>query len=134
MTLSVMLDTNVASALMRQPRGPILQRLRHLDRDGAGVSIVTAAELRFGAFKVGRAKVSEEVENFLALIAVLPFDVPADRRYGEIRVYLESVGRPIGAHDLLIAAHALVHDLTLVTANTREFARVPNLRVENWLD
>jgi tRNA(fMet)-specific endonuclease VapC len=134
MTLSVMLDTNIVSALMREPRGRIHQKLRYRDRDAAAVSIVTAAELRFGALKDGRRSVRDEVENFLSLVPILAFDTPADRRYGEIRAHLVSIGRTIGPNDLLIAAHALALDLTLVTANTGEFARVPGLKIENWLD
>jgi tRNA(fMet)-specific endonuclease VapC len=134
MTLSLMLDTNIVSTMMREPRGRIHQKLRYRDRDAAGVSVVTAAELRFGAYKDGRKSVRDEVENFLNLVPILAFDVPADRRYGEIRAYLVSIGRSIGSNDLLIAAHALALDLTLVTANTGEFSRVPGLKLENWLD
>ena len=64
---------------------------------------------------------------------VLPLEPPADRRYGELRNHLTRQGRPIGPNDLLVATHALAMDLTLVTANFREFQRVPSLRVENWL-
>lgn len=60
--------------------------------------------------------------------------MPADRHYGKIRHHLTRQGTPIGPNDLLIAAQALAADLILVTANTREFARVPSLRIENWLN
>jgi tRNA(fMet)-specific endonuclease VapC len=134
MTVSVMLDTNAMSELMRQPRGPIQRRLRFIDRDGACVSIVTAAELRYGANKSGRSDIAAAVEGVLQAVPVMPFDLPADMRYGELRTHLERLGVPIGPNDLLIASHALALDLTLVTGNVREFSRVPGLRVENWLD
>ena len=74
-----------------------------------------------------------QLETVLTELPVLPFEPPADRVYGGIRAYLERVGMPIGPNDLFIAAHALALDLTLVTANKREFRRVPGLKVENWL-
>ena len=69
----------------------------------------------------------------LSALEILPLEPPADERYAEIRHHLARQGTPIGPNDLLIAAHALAADLTLVTANTREFERVPSLRVDNWL-
>ena len=69
----------------------------------------------------------------LAAIDTLPFDSPANKIYGSIRTQLESAGTPIGGNDLIIAAQAITLDLTLVSDNEREFARVAGLRVENWL-
>ena len=69
----------------------------------------------------------------LSALEVLPLEPPADQRYAEIRHRLVRHGTPIGPNYLLIAAHTLASDLTLITANTREFERVPTLRVENWL-
>jgi tRNA(fMet)-specific endonuclease VapC len=92
-----------------------------------------AAELRYGAEKSGSKQLSDRVDLLLSALEILPLEPPADRRYGEIRHHLARQGTPIGPNDLLIAAHVLAADLTLVTANTREFERVPSLRVENWL-
>ena len=64
---------------------------------------------------------------------VLPFESPSDAIYAELRTRLESRGRPIGGNDLLIAAHALANDCTIVTANEKEFSRAKGLKVENWL-
>ena len=75
-----------------------------------------------------------QLETVLAALDMLPLDQPADRHYGEIRQALERAGTPIGANDLIIAAHALARGLTLVTANGTEFRRVPGLRIENWLN
>lgn len=69
----------------------------------------------------------------LAALEILPFEEPADRRYGELRDYLERQGTPIGPNDMLIAAHALALGLAVVTDNVGEFSRVPELQVENWL-
>lgn len=96
-------------------------------------SIVVAAELRFGAEKSGSRKLADRVDLILSAVEVLPLEPPADRHYGEIRQQLTRQGTPIGPNDLLIAAHALALDLTVVTANSQEFSRVPRLRVENWL-
>jgi tRNA(fMet)-specific endonuclease VapC len=73
------------------------------------------------------------VEDLLGEIEVLPFEVPADVEYGEIRAELETAGRPIGGNDLLIAAHSRALGATVVTANIQEFERVRGLKVENWL-
>ena len=73
------------------------------------------------------------VEDLLGEITVLPFEVPADTEYGEIRAKLEAAGKPIGGNDLLIAAHAYATGATIVTANTDEFKRIRDLNVENWL-
>ncbi len=75
----------------------------------------------------------EDVEGLLSRLEVFPFETPADRFYAQIRFDLEGSGLPIGGNDLFIAAHALALDRILVTDNEREFSRIENLRVENWL-
>lgn len=127
-----MLDTNVLSDLIRQPTGPIFDRLRELAADAVCTSIVVACELRFGARRKGSDVLSARVEQLLSTLPVLPMDEPADRHYAEIRAALERAGTPIGGHDLLIAAHARSRDVALVTRNLREFERVPGLRIEDW--
>jgi tRNA(fMet)-specific endonuclease VapC len=89
--------------------------------------------LRFGSEKNGSLRLKQQVDQILELIAVLPLESPIEFHYAEIRSYLEREGTSIGANDLLIAAHGLALNLTVVTANVREFSRVPNLAVENWL-
>lgn len=96
-------------------------------------SIVVACELRFGAMKKGSSELSTRIDELLASFNVLPLDREADRHYAEIRTHLSRTGRFIGSNDLLIAAHTLALDLTLVTANVDEFSRVPGLFIENWL-
>jgi tRNA(fMet)-specific endonuclease VapC len=129
-----MLDTNIVSDLVRNPDGKAAARLRAVRDHGLAVSIITAAELRFGAAKSGSPALLSRVEATLDRLAVLPFDVPADAEYANIRVELETSGKPIGPNDLLIAAHARSLGTTIVTANLTEFSRVRGLNVENWLD
>ena len=129
-----MLDTNIVSDLIRNPQGRAAERLRRHGEAGICVSIITAAELRYGAAKRGSARLLTRVEAVLSTIDVLPFDVPADTEYGSIRAELEAAGQPIGPTDLFIAAHAYSMGLTLVTHNTGEFRRVRGLKVENWLE
>ncbi|WVT77964.1 type II toxin-antitoxin system VapC family toxin (plasmid) [Sinorhizobium chiapasense] len=129
-----MLDTNIVSELARNPRGQVAERIAEVGPDAICVSIITAAELRYGCAKKGSPKLLAQIEAILGSILVLALDVPADTKYGDIRTELEAKGKPIGPNDLLIAAHACAAEAVLVTANTGEFMRIPNLRVENWLD
>lgn len=128
-----MLDTNVLSGMIRNPAGPLVQRLATVAPDAVCTSIVVACELRFGARRKGSATLTQRVEQLLEALVVLPFDAPADEHDAEIRSVLEREGPPIGSQDLFIAAHARSCKLTLVTSNVREFLRVPGLRVEDWL-
>lgn len=128
-----MLDTNIVSELVRSPQGRVFDRIAALGGDNMCISIITAAELRYGCAKKGSPRLLAQVEAILGSIEILPFDVPADTQYGGIRAELEAAGRSIGPNDLLIAAHACAADVTLVTANISEFERVRGLRTENWL-
>jgi tRNA(fMet)-specific endonuclease VapC len=127
-----MLDTNIVSELIRNPTGRAAQRARAAG-DSVCVSVIVAAELRYGCAKKGSPQLLRKVEEFLAEVPVVPFDVPADGEYGGIRAELEAAGRPIGSNDLLIAAHACALGATVVTANVGEFRRIRGLNVENWL-
>lgn len=128
-----MLDTNIVSELIRNPTGRAAQHARAAG-DSVCVSVIVAAELRYGCAKKGSPQLLRKVEEFLAEVPVLPFDVPADGEYGGIRAELEAAGRPIGSNDLLIAAHAYALGATVVTANVGEFQRIRGLNVENWLE
>lgn len=128
-----MLDTNVLSDLIRDPRSVLVQRLGSVQPEALCTSIVVASELRFGARRKGSAVLTQRVEQLLASLTVLPLDEPADQHYADIRAALERSGTPIGNHDLFIAAHARSRDMTLVTRNIRELTRVPGLRVDDWL-
>lgn len=127
-----MLDTNALSEVIRNPRGHVGERLAHADPGAVCTSVVVACELRFGARRKGSETLTRRVEQLLEVLPVLAFDAPADRHYADIRVELERAGTPIGSHDLLIGAHARSLQLTLVTHNLRELARVPGLALEDW--
>lgn len=125
-------DTNVVSDLIRNLTGLAAQRIRAAE-NAVCVSVIVAAELRYGCAKKGSPRLARGVEELLSEVPVLPFDVPADRAYGDIRAKLEATGHPIGLNDLLIGAHAQTLGATLVTANIGEFRRIHSLNVENWL-
>ena len=127
-----MLDTNIVSELIRNPGGCAARRAKQAG-DTVCISVIVAAELRYGCAKKASAPLLRRVGEFLSEVPVLPFDAPADSAYGAIRAGLEAAGQPIGSNDLLIAAHARSLDAILVTANTREFQRVPGLNLENWM-
>lgn len=128
-----MLDTNIVSELARNPRGDVFKRIAEVGVDTICVSIITAAELRYGCAKKGSAKLLAQIEAILDSVQVLALEMPADAEYGTIRANLEAAGKPIGPNDLLIAAHACAVGAVLVTGNTGEFSRVAGLHVENWL-
>lgn len=128
-----MLDTNIVSDLLRHPDGSAAQRIAEVGPDAICVSIITAAELRYGCARKGSAKLLAHVEAILESVQVLALNVPVDAEYGGIRAELEAAGKPIGPNDLLIAAHAYAAGAILVTDNTGEFSRVRGLRVENWI-
>jgi tRNA(fMet)-specific endonuclease VapC len=81
----------------------------------------------------GSAQLNRRIEELLGVLLVLPLPIEVDRHYATMRAELDRRGQPIGPNDLLIAAHALALDATLVTDNVREFSRVEGLAVENWL-
>lgn len=128
-----MLDTNIVSDLVRNPQGSVFERIAEVGGDAVCISIITAAELRYGCAKRGSAKLLHQVEAIMEGLDILPLDVPADTEYGGIRAELEAAGKPIGPNDLLIAAHAYALGTVLVTENVAEFGRIRGLKVENWL-
>ena len=129
-----LLDPNILTDLVRNPQGLIAEQLIRVGADTVCTIIIVSAELRFGAEKSHSTRIKTQLDAILSAIDILPIKTPVDRHYAEIRHFLESSGKPIGPNDLLIAAHAFSLDLTMVTANMREFKRVPHLRVENWLE
>ena len=126
------LDTNICIYALKRNPPAVMERLKHLNADEFGISVVSACELAFGAAKATGRTTKRVMDNFLAGIMVLPLPQGVHAIYGDIRASLERKGQPIGPLDLLIAAHARYLDATIVTNNEREFCRVPKLRVENW--
>jgi len=128
-----MLDTSIISDLMKNPRGRAAKRIAAAGEHNICISIIVAAELRYGCARSGSKRMHDAIEDLLGEINVLPLDAPADAEYGTIRSELEAAGKPIGSNDLLIAAHAQAIGATMVTANDAEFRRIRGLNVENWL-
>lgn len=118
---------------MRHPQGRVAEMIAVKGETTVCTSIIVASELRFGADKRDCKRLTVQLEAILSAMEVLPLEEPADRRYGKLRTYLENRGKAIGPNDMLIAAHALALECIVVTANVREFSRVPGLKVENWL-
>jgi tRNA(fMet)-specific endonuclease VapC len=127
-----LLDTNTCIAVMRGH--PVaVQRLAAVAPGDCVISTVTAYELYTGVEKCANpAQERSKVELLLATVREMPFDPDAARESARVRALLESQGQPIGPYDTLLAGQALASSLILVTANTREFGRVPGLTLENW--
>ena len=132
-SLAYLLDTNILSDLVRNPQGVVAAKIARAGETTVCTSIIVAAELRYGAIKSNSAKLAERIDMILSALEVLPLETPADQQYASLRHHLTRQGKPVGPNDLLIAAHALANDLTLITANVGEFSRVPGLKVKNWL-
>lgn len=134
--MNYILDTNAAIAVINGSPGRIRKHLRQLQNDGASVAVssIVLFELWYGVANSNRwAENAAALRAFLKQnIAVLPFDEEDARAAGELRATLEQAAALIGAYDLLIAAQALRRNITLVTANTREFSRVEALEWEDW--
>ena len=129
----ILLDTNICIHVINAKPPAVLERFRQHRMGEIGLSSVVAAELAYGVAKSCSARNRQALEMFLAPLIILPFDEAALWAYGELRAELERKGTPIGAIDTMIAAHALSQQSTLVTNNIREFARVPGLALENWV-
>jgi tRNA(fMet)-specific endonuclease VapC len=127
-----LLDTNTCIAAMRH-QALVVQRMAAVSPGDCAISTITSYELYTGIEKCAHpAKELSKVNLLLATVHQLVFDAQAAREAGRIRALLESQGLMIGAYDILLAGHALSASLTLVTANTSEFSRVPALSLENW--
>jgi tRNA(fMet)-specific endonuclease VapC len=129
----ILLDTNICIHVINARPPAVLERFRQHRMGEIGVCSVVAAELAYGVAKSGSTRNRQALEMFLAPLVILPFDEAAVWVYGDLRAELERKGTPIGSLDTMIAAHALSQQSTLVTNNTREFARVPGLALENWV-
>lgn len=132
---SYLLDTNICIFLLNQRGGfeYIIQRMDGMNREDIGISAITVAELDYGiAASKKQTDNARRLERFLLDFEVIDFNRASAAAYGPLRSYLQSQGTPIGPMDFLIAAHALALNAILVTNNTREFERVPGLRLEDW--
>jgi len=131
--LKYFLDTNICVYVTNERSAAATKRLRSCNTEDVGISIITVAELRYGADKSHAAeKAHNALNNFLTPLQILEFDEKAATTYGFIRAQLEKKGTPIGPLDMLIGAHALSVGAIMVTGNTKEFRRIPGLVVEDW--
>ena len=129
-----LLDTNICIYIKKHRPIEVLNKFKTLLVGDAVISQITWGELVFGAYKSQYTqKVLQELEELVRLIPILPLNNDVGRHYGQIRAELSQQGQLIGANDLWIAAHARASDLILVSNNTREFERVENLKLENWV-
>lgn len=130
-----MLDTDISSYIMKHSHDAVLKKLRNIPLADVCISTITKAELLYGVEVSPRQQQDRAaLDAYLQYVEVLEYPDEAAAHYAQIRAALKAGGTMIGANDLWIAAHARFLGLTLVTNNTREFARVPNLRMENWTE
>jgi tRNA(fMet)-specific endonuclease VapC len=130
-----MLDTNIASYVMKNSNQAVLYRLAKVPVEDVCISAISKAELCYGiAVSPNRVRDMERMTLFLKYVTVEDFPEAAGEHYGTIRADLKIRGQIIGPHDLFIAAHARYLGLTLVTNNVREFSRIPDLKLENWAE
>jgi tRNA(fMet)-specific endonuclease VapC len=129
-----LLDTNICIYLIKKKPENILKRFRELPLGSVGISSITAVELQFGVNKSQHVEQNRQALNQLLIpLEIFDFDYSAAIEYGRIRNDLEKSGIPIGPLDTLIAAHALSLNVILVSNNIKEFKRVKNLKLENWI-
>ena len=132
--MKLMLDTNICIYIIKQQPSAVLKHFLEYQIGDIGTSSITLSELRYG---VARSKYKEKntkaLDQFVIPLDIALFDEKAALAYGGIRATLEKAGTPIGAMDMLIAAHAVSLGVTLVTNNTREFSRIPGLRIVDWV-
>ena len=122
---------DISSYIIKRRPATLVEKFEK-NAETLNVSVITAAELRFGAEKVGRPKLADLVEAYLERLAILDWTNEVASHYARIRAELERSGKPIGNMDLLIASHAVTQRMTLVTNNPKHFSSVPDLKVEVW--
>ncbi len=132
MAIRYLLDTNIASYLIKEHSAQVRERLRRVPVSEVAISVVTEAELRFGAARsMAAVRYKHLVQEFLLRVEVLAWDSGAARHYAALRGAMEDAGIPMGNFDMMIAAQALAADVVLVT-HDRVFQRVKHLRLEDW--
>ena len=133
--MKYMLDSNICIYYIKRKPVKAVEKIKAYMWEGLCISAITLAELRHGASASAcPERNSDALNQFAAILEVLEFDGEAAEQYGIIRAELQRKGNLIGPFDMLIAAHAKAKNLTLVTNNIREFARVEGLRLENWVE
>ena len=129
-----MLDTNICIYIIKQKPAKVLERFKRAKISQIGISSITMSELSYGVYKSSKPEQNQmALAQFVAPLEILAYGDEAVQYYAQLRVYLEKKGKPIGALEMLIAAHALSINCTLVTNNEKEFTRVPDLKIVNWV-
>jgi tRNA(fMet)-specific endonuclease VapC len=131
--MKFMLDTNTCIYIIKRKPPDVIERFYQTEISQIGISSITLSELLYGVSKSSKPEQNQmALMQFVAPMEVLPYGDDAALCYGDLRAHLEKQGTPIGALDMLIAAHALSIDCTLVTNNVKEFIRIPKLKIDNW--
>lgn len=129
-----MLDTNICIYIIKRKPPNVIERFRQTEISQIGISSITLSELLYGVTKSSKPEQNKiALTQFIAPMEILPYDDDAAQYYGDLRTHLEKHGTPIGSLDMLIAAHALSINCTLITNNEKEFIRIPNLKIDNWV-
>lgn len=132
--MKYLIDTNICIYIMNKRPAEVIQKFKRFELGQIGISVITISELQYGVAKSEYRKKNEQrLEEFLTPLEILVYDENAARTYGSIRFQLEKSGWPVGPLDLLIAAQAMSRKLILVTNNDKEFKRIKNLKVQNWV-
>ncbi|KAF0121500.1 MAG: PilT protein domain-containing protein [bacterium] len=132
--MEYMLDTNTCIYIIKRKPVDIIDRFRKIQISQVSISSITLSELEYGVIKSSKPEQNQlALAQFVAPMEILSYGDEAAQYYAELRVYLEKQGTPIGSLDMLIAAHALSAGCILVTNNVKEFDRVPNLKIDNWI-
>ncbi len=132
--MKFMLDTNTCIYIIKRKPPDVIERFNQTEISQIGISSITLSELFYGVSKSSKPKQNQiALMQFVAPLEILPYSDEAAQYYGDLRAHLEKQGTPIGSLDMLIAAHALSIACTLVTNNEKEFIRIPNLKIDNWV-
>jgi tRNA(fMet)-specific endonuclease VapC len=129
-----MLDTNICIYIIKQKPDNVINRFRQFPISSIAISSITLSELEYGVMKSSNKDQNQfALYQFVAPLVILPYGDDTAQYYGNLRAFLEKQGTPIGSLDMLIAAHALSVNCTLVTNNEKEFSRITDLRIDNWI-
>ena len=132
--MEFMLDTNICIYIIKRKPTHVLNRFKKTEISQIAISSITMSELLYGVSKSLKPEQNLiALTQFVAPLEILPYGDEAAQYYGELRAHLEKRGTPIGSLDMLIAAHALSINSTLVTNNHKEFILVPHLKIEDWV-
>jgi len=132
--MKYMLDTNTCIYIIKRKPLDVIERFKKIEISQIGISSITLSELSYGVSKSSKPEQNQmALAQFVAPLEILAYGDEAAQYYGNMRVLLEKQGTPIGSLDMLIAAHTLSSDCILVTNNEKEFNRIPNLKIDNWV-